>query len=542
MGLLKNFLFQLVIFGFYSCSLLANQDKWIPGEYVVKLNKHINTFSNINSLSVLLESKIKSIINNDTIVIQRSVVENSQKIISMNLQNPLVKIIEPNFIYTISDAQNIPNDPHFINQWGLNNTGQNGGTPGVDIDALKAWKITTGSKKVIVAIIDTGVDREHPELKENMWINETESNGAQGIDDDKNGVVDDIYGYDFFNNDSDPSDDNGHGTFYAGIIGAKANNGFGITGINWDVSIMPIKFLSNNGSGSLENAIRAIDYASRNNAKILTNPWGGGSYSEILKQTIENTYKANQLFVAPAGAEGANNDLNPVYPASYDVPNIISVASIHSTGKLSPFSNWGSNTVHVAAPGSNIYSFTSEKIVSWSGSMGCSFVSGISALLIAFEPTLSAVDIKERLIRTSKPLWALKNKVLSGGIVSAYYALTNQTPPSDPNNLDHWKSTPIHIETSHPYKEKEILEWVVEQAGAKRIAIHFSKFETENGFDKIEFFDANKNSLGTMSGLNDDMYSPVSHGEKIIMKFSSDGNIQLNGFIVDKIVYDESLN
>lgn len=533
----KNMILGLVLFLFLlSPSLYAEKVEWIPGEFVVKLHKG----AHLNSIQLLMDSKIKKVIAEDTVVIQRSVIENTATILSMGAKNSAIKYIEPNYIYRINK---VPDDTDFNRLWGMQNTGQKDstgttGVPGIDIGAVEAWDITTGSKKVVVAVIDTGVSPNIADLKQNIWTNETELNGQNGVDDDKNGYVDDIHGYDFVNNDGDPTDDHGHGSHCSGTIGASGNNGQGVAGVTWEVSIMGVKFLSASGSGSLEGAIQSIDYARKNGAHILSNSWGGGGYSDILKEAIEKTNEAGQLFVAAAGNESNNNDSKPSYPASYDVANVLSVAAIDNRGQLASFSNYGAKKVHVGAPGVNVYSTTPSGFASWSGtSMACPHVSGVAALLLSHQSDLSGVELKERIVKTTTPLAALKNKVASGGLVNALHALNNETAPEDPNDPDNWKSAPIRIETSHPYREKEKLEWVVEQAGAEKIAVHFSRFDTERGYDKVEFFDSNNNSLGVMSGLNDGAYSPFAVGEKIIIRFSSDDNVQKHGFEIDKVAF-----
>jgi thermitase len=225
--------------------------------------------------------KIKSTIpGQNIVVVQRPVFEIEKSAVKSLSQNELVDIVEPNYIYRMNKMSN---DPMIEQLWGLKNVGQkdSGGTAGVkglDINVEKAWDIQTGSKKTIVAVIDTGVDENHPDLKENMWTNVAELNGKAGVDDDGNGVIDDIHGFNSITGSGNALDDQGHGSHCSGTIGAKGNDGAGIVGVNWDVSIMAVKFLDANGSGTLENAIKSIDYATRMGAKVLSNSWGGGGF------------------------------------------------------------------------------------------------------------------------------------------------------------------------------------------------------------------------------------------------------------------------
>ncbi|MHC4575736.1 MAG: S8 family serine peptidase [Planctomycetota bacterium] len=192
---------------------------------------------------------------------------------------------EPN--YEVKAVSTFPNDPRFDELWAMHNTGQTGGTTDADIDAPEAWDVITGSRDIVVAVIDTGVDYNHPDLADNMWVNEPELNGTRGVDDDGNGYVDDIYGYDFRNDDGDPMDDHFHGTHCAGTIGADANNGEGVAGVCWKVRIMALKFLSSGGSGSAADAVSCVQYSALMGANLSSNSWGGGGYSQALADAID---------------------------------------------------------------------------------------------------------------------------------------------------------------------------------------------------------------------------------------------------------------
>lgn len=340
--------------------------------------------------------------------------------------NPLIEYIQPN--YKIFLETTIPNDPNFNQLWGLNNTGQTGGTPDADIDAPEAWDIQTGNS-VVVGVIDTGVDYTHPDLINNIWTNQAEFNGSPGVDDDGNGYVDDIHGYDFVNNDGDPFDDNGHGTHVSGTIAAQGNNGIGISGVSWSSEIMALKFLGASGSGTTFDAIEAIEYATMMGAQITNNSWGGG-YSQALYDAIAAAGAAGQLFIAAAGNSSNNNDVNPSYPASYNLDNIISVAATDSNDQLASFSNYGATSVDLAAPGVAIYStIPGGGYASYNGtSMATPHVTGVASLIWAQNPTLTAQEVKERILATADPISALQVKTLTGGRLNAYNALTNTEP------------------------------------------------------------------------------------------------------------------
>lgn len=335
-------------------------------------------------------------------------------------QNSDVEYVEVNYIATVGA---IPNDPRFSELWGMNNTGQTGGTVNADINAPEAWDQITGDSNTIVAVIDTGVDYTHPDLAANIWTNPREIPG-NGIDDDGNGYVDDVHGYDFFSYVGNPMDDYGHGTHVAGTIAAVGNNGIGVTGVNWHAKIMAVKFLGGGGSGSYADAINAINYATQMGAKILSNSWGGSYYSQALYDAIQAAGNAGALFVAAAGNSGCNC---LIYPAGYDLPNIISVAATDHNDALASFSNYDDVAVDLGAPGVNILStvptgwlpsglFDASGYMRLNGtSMATPHVSGAAALLKAAVPSLTWQQIKTQILTSVDPIPALSGKTVSGG-------------------------------------------------------------------------------------------------------------------------------
>jgi subtilisin family serine protease len=350
-------------------------------------------------------------------------------------KDPRVRYAEPNSIITIDS---LPNDPSFGNTWGLNNTGQtiNGspGTPDADIDAPEAWNVTTGSSNVAVAVIDTGVDWTHPDLSSQIWVNPGENcSGCRndGIDNDHNGFVDDWHGWDFANHDNNPMDDHGHGTHVAGTIGAAGNNGIGVAGVNWNVRIMPVKFLNAQGSGTDADAVSAVLYAAQNGADVMNNSWADNVYSQALADSINVADQHNSLFVAAAGNNGTDNDSSPTYPASYDMPNVVAVAATDNTDNRAFFSNVGRRSVDLGAPGVDIYS-------TWPGggyqylsgtSMATPHVTGAAALAKAAFPSASAVGLKALLLGTVDPKPALATTTSSGGRLNIGNAVAcNATP------------------------------------------------------------------------------------------------------------------
>ncbi|MDR8525225.1 S8 family serine peptidase [Shewanella fidelis] len=356
-------------------------------------------------------------------------VEQAIKIIS---RHPAVKYAEPNYVIK---AIGTPDDPDFVSLWGLHNTGQDGGTADADIDAVEAWDVTTGDSSVIVGVIDTGVDYNHPDLQANMWVNPNEIPG-NGIDDDGNGVVDDIHGFNANDNSGDPMDGNGHGTHVAGTIGASGNNGVGVVGVNWDVSIIGCQFLNASGSGSTEGAIACIDYMTDLKVnhgvdiKLTNNSWGGGGFSQALKDSIESGGDAGILFVAAAGNSAVDNDANPHYPSSYDSDAVMSIASTDRNDAMSSFSQWGLTSVDMGAPGSAILSTTPGNTYStFSGtSMATPHIAGAAALVWSINPDLTPVEMKQLLMDSGDANADLTGKTVAGSRLNVANALDLADP------------------------------------------------------------------------------------------------------------------
>lgn len=337
-------------------------------------------------------------------------------------------IIYAGFDYELSICQT-PNDPKFSELWGMHNTGQTGGTADADIDAPEAWDLATGSSSVIVAVIDTGVDYNHTDLSPNMWHNPGEIAG-NGIDDDGNGYIDDIYGIDGCNNDSDPYDDHYHGTHCAGTIGAKGNDGFGVVGVNWDVKIMALKFLNSSGSGSTSDAVECMNYLidqrqKGQNIVVASNSWGGGGADQALLDAINTAGNLGVLFAAAAGNNSSNNDSTPFYPANYDSQYIISVAATDHNDQLASFSNYGANTVELGAPGVSIVSDSpGGGFRTLNGtSMATPHVSGTIGLLASIFPSDSPIQRKNRILNYVDPIPALSGKTITGGRLNIFKAV-----------------------------------------------------------------------------------------------------------------------
>jgi subtilisin family serine protease len=390
--------------------------------------------------------------------------------------DPTVLDAEPDYVVHQA-GQLVPNDPQFGNLWGLNNTGQSGGTADADIDAPEAWTITTGSVSTVVAVIDTGIDYTHPDLYLNVWINQGEiptavrstlvdsdsdgiitfrdlnnpvnagkvadsnHNGyidgkdilaawSNGNDQDGNGYKDDLVGWDFINNDNDPFDDNGHGTHVSGTIGGLGNNGVGVAGINWSVSLMALKFLGANGSGYISDAVAALNYAVANGASVSNNSWSGGGYTQTMANALAAARSAGHIFVAAAGNDGLNSDVSTNYPSGYNLDNVIAVAATDRKDHLASFSNYGATSVDLAAPGVSIRSTVPGGYATYNGtSMATPHVTGVVALLRTLHPNWSYRQILDQILGTTDPVSGLQGKVATGGRLNAYRALSSGAVP-----------------------------------------------------------------------------------------------------------------
>lgn len=341
-----------------------------------------------------------------------------------------VEYAEPNFIYTL-DA--VSTDTYYNNGslWGMYGASTSPANQ-FGSGAAAAWaKDHTGSSSIVIGVIDEGIMHNHEDLNGNV-LNPGEVGKTAGVHDDGNGLVDDLYGWDFVENNNSVYDGTGddHGTHVAGTIGAK-NNGTGVVGVSWNVTMISAKFLGSNG-GTTANAIKAVDYFTTLKSKgvnvvATNNSWGGGGFSQALYDAIERANSAGILFIAAAGNGGSdgvgdNNDKRPSYPASYANANIISVAAINSTGGLASFSNFGVKSVDLGAPGVGIYSTLPGGYGAYSGtSMATPHVSGAVALYAAYHPGATAAQIKEAVLAAAKgtPTSSLNRKTLTGGRLNA---------------------------------------------------------------------------------------------------------------------------
>jgi subtilisin family serine protease len=323
-------------------------------------------------------------------------------------------------------AQVTPDDSLFRAEWGLENVGQSvggaAGTADADIDATDAWNAVTGTSGIIVAVVDTGITAGHPDLAPNLYVNPREI-ARNAVDDDRNGLVDDVSGYDFAAGDANPADTNGHGTHVAGTVAARGNDGRGIAGVAWQASLLPLRALGDDGTGSVSDAIRAYDHAARAGARIVNLSLGGGSFSRAERDTI--AANPGVLFVAAAGNDGADNDAVGSFPCNHDLANVLCVAASDRSDALAGFSNFGARTVDLAAPGVAIAStYLQDDYALLDGtSMATPHVSGAAALLLSRDPAMTVAGLRSALLATVDRTASLTGRTVTGGRLNVAAAL-----------------------------------------------------------------------------------------------------------------------
>ena len=418
-----------------------------PDQWIVQLNNIHGTAKKqrdtvaalLNGAGVGAKLNVSKHLGSDGLVLLKSNGQTFGNVKALLAQVKAVAFVEPDFAVWADNTT--PNDPSYSSEWGLNNTGQTGGKVDADIDAPEAWDTSTGAGSgVVVGIIDTGIGYNHPDLAANVWTNPGETAG-DGIDNDGNGYIDDIHGYDFANNDGDPLDDNGHGSHVAGTIAAVGNNGVGVTGVSWGAKLMALKFLNASGSGSTSAAVSALNYAVKMktqygvNIRVTNNSWGGGWSSSAMLTAIQNCANAGMLFIAAAGNGGPdqvgdNNDSTPNYPSNYASDSVIAVAATDANDNLGSFSNYGVGTVELGAPGVSIYStYYNGGYATLSGtSMATPHVSGVAALAWSVAPSATYQQIRTAILNGTDKIASLNGKTISGGRLNAANTLALLAP------------------------------------------------------------------------------------------------------------------
>ena len=431
---------------------LIDDQQFVPGEALVKFKEQkidIEQVSGKASLNAFVSNKDLTkedvFAPQNVALVSSNTGESTAALIDRLDNDSRVEYVEPNYVRKVFDTQRFPDDTYVGLQWALHNTGQTvplppspdavAGLSDVDMDLPEAWNTTTGSSNIIVAILDTGADITHPDLTANLW------DGSGGCVDDAGVVIDGgcpNHGWDYVNSDNDPTDDHYHGTHVAGIVGARGNNGAGISGVSWNVSLMPIKVA--NAAGLLTSAdwIKGLNFAKRNGATIVNASFGGESFSQ---SEVDALTAFNGLFVAAAGNGGGDNlgddnDLLPTYPSSYDLPNVLAIAATDSSDIITSFSNYGATTVDVVAPGKNILSTYPQYLSGInppyayiSGtSMATPYVAGLAALISGYYPNLTVAQIRGIIERTGDSIPALSGVVATGKRVNAANSISAFVP------------------------------------------------------------------------------------------------------------------
>jgi subtilisin family serine protease len=420
----------------------AGKDSYRNGELIVKYKSGIRSASSSRLQGTLGTSKIKGMPLLNAEQVRLPVGLTIKDAITLYMQDPDVEYAEPNYIRSVRST--FPNDPLFSTQWALNNRL----VPGADMHMPQAWDLVSGNSGFVIAVIDTGIDYTHPDLAGNIWSNPGDPDCASGSDNDHNGFVADCRGWNFVGNNNNPRDDDGHGTHVSGIIGAVGNNGIGIAGLIWNVKLMPLKILDAQGEGTVADEASAIEYAIAKGAKVINASFAGDTFSNTERSAISAANASGILFVTAAGngdvnSVGGNNDVTPVYPGNYDLPNIISVAATDEQDMLASFSNYGGKTVQVAAPGVDIVSTVPPALnkpfcgaspasgyeLCAGTSMSTPHVAGLTGLLESYYPNFSYQQVRATILRYVDLLPTLKGRTASGGRVNAYKALSSLLAP-----------------------------------------------------------------------------------------------------------------
>ena len=364
---------KLLRFPYPSAPSVTSTLSYKPGEVLVSIQDTFSVLAVDDTLEQLqftikkdLSAKRRSLKTASHGQGKRTLLLHSSKVSAKEMirqltNNPMVDAVSLNYRHSINIT---PNDPSYTEQWAFKNTGQDSGTAGVDINAETAWNTHTGSVDSVTAVLDTGIVYNHPDLLPNMWMNSAEASGTANFDDDGNGLIDDIYGYDFAYNDSDPFDGHGHGTHVAGTIAAIGNNSLGVTGVNWIGRVMAVKVMDDSGNGDDAAVIEAVNYVIAMkldgvNIVAINGSFGGGGYNQLVKDVIDVAGAEGIIFAAAAGNDDLSNDATPHYPSSYISDNILSVANTDRNDKLATGSCYGLTSVDLGAPGQGILSTSS---------------------------------------------------------------------------------------------------------------------------------------------------------------------------------------
>jgi subtilisin family serine protease len=517
----------------------ARKARYIPGELLVKYRASARTAAlegserqrGVSTLRTFESIRVRHLKLPEGMTVEEA--------LEIYRDDPDVEYAEPNYY---RHATVIPDDIFFDNLWGLDNTGQAGGTVDADIDAPEAWETQTGSSAVVVAVLDTGADWDHEDLSANIWNNDDEA--ENGADSDGNGYTDDIRGWDFVNNDNDPDDDHSgtyHGTHVSGTIGAEGDNGIGIAGVNWSVSVMPLKILDANGDGFVSDEIDAMNYAVANGANIINASFSGGSYSQSEHDAVNSARAAGVLFVAAAGNDGQDNDDIPAYPANYDLDNVIAVAATDQNDDMAWFSNYGATSVDVAAPGVNIYSTKAGDTYQYmSGtSMATPHVAGLAALIWAENVGFSHDQVKDRILNGVDVLPALTGTVLMAGRINANNSINPPAnAPDGPSDLVAVSASTSRIELNWTDQASDESGFKIERATASagpythvaKVAADVGSYADTGLIDGTSYYYRVRafNAAGDSAPSEDNATTPLAAPSNLSAEAASSSRIDLS--------------
>ena len=436
----------------------AEDGGYRPGELLVKFRSGVDASSAQRTNSAVGARKMRRLSSLDIEQVKLPAGLSVQAAITQYMQDPNVEYAEPNYLRFVESYETdpfFPDDPYFVQEWGMWNTGiYAGGVSGADVKAPLAWTIARGTRDVVIAVLDSGIDYNHPDLRGNIWLNPGEV-CPDGIDNDSNGFVDDCQGWNFVSDTNDPLDDIGHGTIVAGIIGAVGNDHSGVTGMMWRVQLMPLKTLDSSGAGTVAEEVAAIDYvmlmkSMGTNVRLMNASFGSATFSNAEYTAIRDAGEAGILLIASAGngnseGVGINDDHTPHYPSSFGLDNIISVAATDQRDNLASFSNFGLSSVDVGAPGVYILSTvpigldyalcTAAATPGYNFCNGTSFsapfVTGLAGLLDTAYPNFSSGQIRSTILRYVDVVPSLENRVFTSGRINAFKAVSSLMTPTD---------------------------------------------------------------------------------------------------------------
>lgn len=429
-----------------------------------------------------------------------------------------------------------PLDPEFSRQWWLENNGVNG-VAGADISMLPALEVYQPKREVVIAIIDSGFDLNHEDFDTSiLWVNQAEMAGLPLVDDDQNGYVDDINGFNMVMKNHDFTDHKGHGTHVIGLIAAASNNDKGIFASVPGIKIMLIKLWDLGGDILTTPTAEAIRYACDNGADILSNSYGTPSANQATREAIEYCQEQGALFVGAAGNFGQNLDQQPDYPSSFAVDNQIVVGSSNRFDGRSLFSNFG-KTIDLFAPGEEIYSLKPKNLYhETSGtSQACPLVAQAAAMTLAHNPDLTLPQLKERLIYSGDQRLALNHWSKNGRRLNVYKSLLGIEGDRLPDyNFESWQRRNDQTESPHPYPRRQVITRTITQPGAIALRLHFDKMEISK-YDWLTLHSADGQLIDQFNGAHEAFWTQVIPGESVTLTLTSHSGPLNYGFFVDQI-------